>query len=185
VIPSSDAAVTGGRHARFFPVNSNGAPTVVLLLGEGTVVGPDIDVMVHNLRASLSSNVHLVVIAPQSAAYLTAEPGYTVTISTDVSRLARGFGVQELPGSLLLDGAGHVVWTSGRPGNASGEWEPDPPTVSGRTSGAVALGEIGTQGRVQDAQHFAPAESDEQAQVGDVGTCTDALVILDNSRTSG
>lgn len=180
MIPSSNADMTGCRHARFNSTTTDGEPTVVLLLGERTGDCEDVDQMVHNQRAALTTNVHLIVIAPQSASCLAEGPGYTVTISDDVSQIARGFGVRQLPGLLLLDGTGHVVWTSASPAQASGARGAALTRVSGRTSGAVALGEIGTQGQVPDGQIAAPNESREQAESPSPDTCTDDAIFLDN-----
>lgn len=180
VIPSSDADMTGCRHARFNSTNTDGEPTVVLLLGERTGDCEDVDEIVHNQRAALTTNVHLVVIAPQSASCLADGPGYTVTISDDVSQIARRFGVRQLPGLLLLDGTGHVVWTSASPAHASGAREVDLTRVSGRTSGAVTLGEIGTQGHVRDVHVAAPVETRERAESPAIDMCTDDSIVLDN-----
>lgn len=140
-VHSLNIRMTGQGGARVDLTNPNGEPTVLLLLNGDALVCPEVGSMVRSQRATLSPKVNLLVICPQSVPCLETGEGYTVAVTKDVFRIARALGVPELPGSVLLDPAGSVLWTSDARLKVM-SIELNEMASPDRTSGAVGLGDI-------------------------------------------
>ncbi|HEU0165504.1 MAG TPA: hypothetical protein VFQ54_10710 [Thermomicrobiales bacterium] len=119
----------------------NGAPTVVLLLDAGAMAGLDVPTLVRGRRSALHPSINLLVIAPETVGEFEDCAGSIRAPESEITRMARLFGVGSMPATVLLDAAGYVLWVSGgeRTGN---DWRPLTGGGDGRVSGAVGLGDL-------------------------------------------
>ncbi len=143
-VHSSDPHLAEDGDAPIALTSENGQPTVVLLIDEASLVCPALADWMRNRRAALSSTVNMLVIVPRLVARMKSCPGVNIEISKSPITIARSLGVNQLPGSVLLDAMGDVLW---RFGSFSVAQDPEAmqslaDMPSGRISGAVALGDI-------------------------------------------